>query len=164
MQVKKWPAKWRPFIFSFLFYNSPSFSYNSFVFLIWYLNVKAIVPNTALLWAAMDAALSQGPLLWRHNDMAVIVLQNTRGAPARRSWAVNRLIICWIAICCIVLWNDSIYKVGRKSRLYTLLDIFNKCSGLRPLDTLWNCRLDWCSRLNNSLLNRIICDFKASLL
>ena len=27
--------------------------------------------SMALLWAAMDSSLSQGPLLWRHNDMTV---------------------------------------------------------------------------------------------
>ena len=38
------------------------------------LHVKVIVLGTALLWAA----LSQVPLMWRHNDMAVIVSRNTR--------------------------------------------------------------------------------------
>ena len=37
------------------------------------LNVKAIVLDRALLWAAVDVELSQGPLLWRHNDKTVIV-------------------------------------------------------------------------------------------
>ena len=36
--------------------------------------VKAIVLDMTLLWVI----LSQGPLLWRHNDMAVIVSWNTR--------------------------------------------------------------------------------------
>ena len=48
-----------------------------------YLNVKAIVLDMALLWAAMDAALSQEPLLWRHDDIAIIVSWNKRG-PKRR--------------------------------------------------------------------------------
>ena len=39
-----------------------------------HLNVEAIVLDRALLWAAMDAALSQGPLLWRHNDKTIICL------------------------------------------------------------------------------------------
>ena len=80
----------------------------SLVFLIWYpyaplpyMVVQPIVLGIALLWAAMDSSLSQGPLLWRHNDMTVIVSRNTRGrerdtqkrldnANARRLQTVNR--------------------------------------------------------------------------
>ena len=53
---------------------------------------------------AMDAPLSQSPLLWRHNAMALIVPRNTRGperdayqrpgnANSRRSRAVNPSIV-----------------------------------------------------------------------
>ena len=63
--------------------------------------VQPIVLGMALLWAAMDSSLSQGPLLWRHNNMTVIVSRNTRGrerdtqqsldnANARRLQTVNR--------------------------------------------------------------------------
>ena len=81
----------------------------SLVFLIWYpyaltsvyMVIPPIVLGMALLWAAMDSSLSQGPLLWRHNDMTVIVSRNTRGrerdtqkrldnANARRLQTVNR--------------------------------------------------------------------------
>ena len=66
-----------------------------------YMVVQPIVLGMALLWAAMDSSLSQGPLLWRHNDMTVIVSRNTRGrerdtqqrldnANARRLQTVNR--------------------------------------------------------------------------
>ena len=44
-----------------------------------HLNVKTILLDRELLWAAMDATMSQGPLLWRHNDKTVIVSWNTRG-------------------------------------------------------------------------------------
>ena len=43
-----------------------------------HLKFKAIVRDRALLWAAMDAALSHGPLLWRRNDKTVDVSWNTR--------------------------------------------------------------------------------------
>ena len=43
------------------------------------LKVKAILLDRALLWAAINAALSQGPLLWRHTDKTVIVSWNLRG-------------------------------------------------------------------------------------
>ena len=51
-----------------------------------HLNVKAIVLDRALLWAAMDAALSQGPLLWRHNDKTVIVSWNTLTSLGMSAW------------------------------------------------------------------------------
>ena len=43
-----------------------------------YMVMQPIVLGMALLWAAMDSSLSQGPLLWRQNDMTVIVSWNTR--------------------------------------------------------------------------------------
>ena len=46
-------------------------------------NVKANVLDTASMCAAMDVALSQGLLLWHHNDMVVIVSWNTHGSPGR---------------------------------------------------------------------------------
>ena len=66
-----------------------------------YMALQPIVLGMALLWATMDSSLSQGPLLWRHNDMTVIVSWNTRGrerdtrqrldnANAQRSQTVNR--------------------------------------------------------------------------
>ena len=44
-----------------------------------YMVIQPIVLGMALLWAAMDSSLSQGPVLWRHNDVTVIVSRNTRG-------------------------------------------------------------------------------------
>ena len=66
-----------------------------------YMVILPIVLGVALLWAAMDSPLSQGPLLWRHNDMTVIVSPDTRGrerdtrqrfdnANARRLQTFNR--------------------------------------------------------------------------
>ena len=66
-----------------------------------YMVILPIILAVALLWAAMDFSLSQGPLLWRHNDMTVIVSRNTRGrerdtrqrldnANARRLQTFNR--------------------------------------------------------------------------
>ena len=37
-----------------------------------HLNVKAIVLDRTLLWAYMDAALSQGPLLWLHKTRPLL--------------------------------------------------------------------------------------------
>ena len=72
-----------------------------------YMIILPIVLGVALLWAAMDSPLSQGPLLWRHNDMTVIVSPDTRGrerdtrqcldnANARRLQTFNRSILCRI--------------------------------------------------------------------
>ena len=66
-----------------------------------YMVIQPIVLGMALLWAAMDSSLSQGLVLWRHNDVTVIVSRNTRGrerdtrqrldnANARRLQTVNR--------------------------------------------------------------------------
>ena len=44
-----------------------------------YMLIQHIVLCMGLLWAAVDSSLSQGPLLWRHNDMTVIVSRDTRG-------------------------------------------------------------------------------------
>ena len=42
-------------------------------------NVNGILLDAALLWSAMDAALSQGMLLWCHNEMAIIVSRDMFG-------------------------------------------------------------------------------------
>ena len=66
-----------------------------------YMVILPIVLDKALLWVAMDSPLSQGPLLWRHNDMTVIVSPDTLGrerdtrqrldnANARRLQTFNR--------------------------------------------------------------------------
>ena len=58
----------------------PLFSlYGIHVPLLPYMVIQPIVLGMALLWVAMDSSLSQGPLLWHHNDMTVIVPRNTRG-------------------------------------------------------------------------------------
>ena len=80
---------------------TPTSLYGIHMPLLPYMVIQPIVLGMALLWAAIDSALSQGPLLWRHNDMAVIVSRNTRGRErdtrqrldnvnARRLQTVNR--------------------------------------------------------------------------
>ena len=80
---------------------APTSLYGIHMPLLPYMVIQSIVLGMALLWAAIDSALSQGPLLWRHNDMTVIVSRNTRGrerdtrqrlnnANARRLQTVNR--------------------------------------------------------------------------
>ena len=80
---------------------APTSLYGIHMPLLPYLVIQPIVQGVALLWAAIDSALSQGPLLWRHNDMTVIVSRNTRGrerdtrqrldnANTRRLQTVNR--------------------------------------------------------------------------
>ena len=80
---------------------APTYLYGIHMPLLPYLVIQPIVLGMALLWAAIDSALSQGPLLWCHSDMTVIVSRNTRGrerdtrqrldnANARRLQTVNR--------------------------------------------------------------------------
>ena len=85
---------WYPYSLVFLIYgiHMPLFPH---------MVILPIVLGVALLWAAMDSPLSQGPLLWRHNEMTVIVSPDTRGrerdtrqrldnANARRLQTFNR--------------------------------------------------------------------------
>ena len=58
---------------------APTSVYGIHMPLLPYMVIQPIVLGMALLRAAIDSALSQGPLLWRHNDMTVIVSRNTRG-------------------------------------------------------------------------------------
>ena len=80
---------------------APTSLYGIHMPLLPYMVIQPIVLGMALLWAAIDSALSQGPLLWRHNDKTVIVSRNTRwrerdtrqrlnNANARRLQTVNR--------------------------------------------------------------------------
>ena len=122
-----------------------------------YMVIQPIVLGMALLWVAMDSSLSQGPLLWRHNDMTVIVSRNTRGrerdtqqrldnANARRLQTVNRIdrFFVWFnTICYAFLRNNPIYIEGRNCSFSTVPVLFNKCSGLRPSDTLLSWWLGW---------------------
>ena len=55
-----------------------------------YMVIQPIVLGMALLWVVMDSSLSQGPLLWSHNDMTVIVSRNTRGRE-RDTWLIEGL-------------------------------------------------------------------------
>ena len=86
----------------------------------------------------MGAALPQGPLLWRHND--VVVSRNTRRsewdtgyAYSRPSRASNPLIICrismqFVAYSCEItpcVWFDTI--IG----WIESLGVFHKCSDVR---------------------------------
>ena len=94
-----------------------------------YMVTLPIVLSMALLWAAMDCPLSQGPLLWRHNNMTVIVLPDTRGrerdtrqrldnANARRLQTFNRkFFVEFNTICYAFLRNNLIYIEGRNCRL-----------------------------------------------
>ena len=121
-----------------------------------YMVILPIVVGGALLWAAMDSPLSQGPLLWRHNDMTVIVTPDTRGrerdtrqrldnANARRFYrlSIDKFFVGFNAICYTFLRNNLIYIEGRNCRLSRVPGLFNKCLGLRHSDTLSSRWLGW---------------------
>ena len=66
--------------FSLYGIHMPLFSlYDIHIPLFPYMVIQPIVLGMALLWAAMDSSLSQGPLLWHHYDMTVIVSWNMLG-------------------------------------------------------------------------------------
>ena len=140
-----------------------------------HLKVKAIVLDRALLWAAMEAALSQRLPLWCHNDKTVIVSWNMHGlsgSPGTASvdpQSIN-LLLDFKVICWIFLWNNSIYVIGRNCRLGRVLGIFNKYSinarafGSRtPYRAVGSAGIAMHAQVNN-LWNGMICHSKASLL
>ena len=112
-----------------------------------YMAIQPIVLGMALLWAAMDSPLWQGPLLWRHNDMTVIVSWNTRGrerdtrqrldnANAWRSHTVNRsLDSLWDSMRFVThFWEITPYIL--RDAIVGWVQSLGKCLGLRPSDTL----------------------------
>ena len=106
-----------------------------------YLNVKAIVLDRALLWAAMDVALCQGPLPWRHNYKTFMVSWTTHRPEREPATAITGCqsvdyFLDFKGICCIFPWNNPICIIGRYWRLGAVPEIFNNFLGIRPSDTL----------------------------
>ena len=63
------------------------------------------------------------------------------GTLARRSWTVNRLIICWISKWSVTYFREKtpyiyIYIIERNCRLGRVLGVFNKCFGSLALGHL----------------------------
>ena len=112
-----------------------------------YMVILPIVLGVALLWAAMDSPLSQGPLLRRHNDMTVIVSPDTPGRCTQMHGdyrlSIDKFFVGFNVICYTFLRNNLIYIGGRNCRLSTVPGLFNKCSGLWPSDTLSGRWLGW---------------------
>ena len=118
-------------------------------------NVNVIALVTVLLKAAADATLTQRLLLWRHNDMTVIVSQNTRGpqrgtqqSVRQRIYGDYRLSIDFIFIefqCDLLhyLLNNSIDVSESNCRVGIVFGVFKKCSGFRPSNTSSSWWLDW---------------------
>ena len=116
-----------------------------------YMVIQPIVLGMALLWAAMDSSLSQGPLLWRHNDIRYCFTEYARTwarHPTTRMHgdyrpSIDRFFVGFNAICYAFLRNNPIYIEGRNCSFITVPVLFNKCSGLRPSDTSSSWRLGW---------------------
>ena len=97
-----------------------------------YMVIQPFVLGMALLWAAMDSSLSQGPLLWRHNDMTVIVSRNMRGRERDTQQridkrmhgdyrpSIDRFFVGFNVVCYTFLQNNLIYIEGRNCRLSTV--------------------------------------------
>ena len=108
-----------------------------------FLYVASICPcflmGMPLLWAALDSPLSQGPLLWCHNNMTVIVSRNTRGCERdpdnalttrmHGDYRVSIVIVVFNAICETFLWNNPIYIKGRNCMLSTVPGLLKKMLG-----------------------------------
>ena len=156
---------------------APTSLYGIHMPLLPYMVIQPIVLGMALLWPAIDSALSQGPLLWRHNDMTVIVSRNTRGrerdtrqrldnANARRLHT-DRFFVEFNAICSTFLRNNPICIEGGNCRLSTVLGYSINARAVGPRTPYRVCGLAgdftraWVS---HSLVNHWIYNFKASLL
>ena len=57
--------------------------------------------------------------------------------------SIDRFFVGFNAICYAFLRNNPIYIEGRNCSFSTVPVLFNKCSGLRPSDTLSSWRLGW---------------------
>ena len=86
----------------------------------------------------MDAASSHG----RYCDVTMIRSLLFHGAAIVHRQSINYLVDFKV-ICCIFPWNKSIYIIGHNCRLGSVLGVFNKCSRLRPSDTLSSGWLGW---------------------
>ena len=129
----------------------------SLVFLIWYpYALVSLYGNTAHCSGcdvAMDCyglsiVLRTAIVTSQWYDMTVIVSRNTRRRERdtrqrldkANAWRlqtyIGRFFVWFNAICYTFLRNNLIYIEGRNCRLSTVPGLFNKCSGLRPSDTL----------------------------
>ena len=57
--------------------------------------------------------------------------------------SIDRFFVGFNEICYAFLRNNPIYIEGRNCSFSTVPVLFNKCSGLRPSDTLWSWWLGW---------------------
>ena len=124
-----------------------------------HLNVKAIVLDSALLWAAIDDALSQGTLPWRHSYKTVIVSWTTYGPerdPPRRSRTVNWLVISWISKQFVAYFFEitfSLYLMLLTSSVSCVL-ICHGCWPIRSKSRHWP--WDKCIHFINKLMNTLL--------
>ena len=131
----------------------------SLVFLIWYpYALTSLYGNTAhcsgygLLWTLRchkdrycDVTMIW-PLLF--HGIRVDVSETPNNALTTRMhgdyWpSIDRFFVGFNAICYAFLINNPIYIEGRNCSFSTVPVLFNKCSGLRPSDTLSSWRLGW---------------------
>ena len=134
----------------------------SLVLLIWYpcslfslysnavqhLNGNANVLDRACYWLLWTLHCSKG----RYSDATMIKpllchgirsdLSESPGAAIVDRQSINHLLDFKV-ICCIFPWNNSMYVIKRNRRLGRVLGVINKCSGLRPSDTLSSFWLGW---------------------
>ena len=102
--------------------------------------------DTALLWAANDAALSQGPLLWCHIDIDVLWNMHRPEQEPRHGnhgLSIDDLFVGFHSDLLHISVKYSMYITGHNRRLVTVLGVFNKCSGLWPSDTISSWWLGW---------------------
>ena len=124
----------------FSLYGIPLFSlYGIHMPLLPYMAIQPIVLGMALLWAAMDASLSQGPLLWRHKDrycdvtmiwpllfhgIRADVSETPDNALTTRihgdhRLSIDRFFVGFNAICYTFLGNNPMYIERRNCRFST---------------------------------------------
>ena len=108
----------------FLYMVSVLSCFPDMVMLTKHLNVKAIILDRALLWAVIDAVLSNG--LWRRNEKPLLFngtrtdLSEIPSAAIVDGQSIDSLLDFKV-ICYIFPWNNSIYKIGRSCRLGRVL-------------------------------------------
>ena len=129
--------------FPYMVYAFPCFPY--MVMLPEPLNIKAIVLDMALLWTlnCLKGCYCDITMIrWLLFHGICIDLSGRPSTPIVDCQSINYLLDFKV-ICCVSPLNNSIYIIGCNCRLGRVLGVFNKCSGLRPSDTLSSCKLGW---------------------
>ena len=104
-----------------IWYPFPFFSlYGIHMPLFPYMVIQPIALGMALLWAAMDSLLSQGPLLWHHNDMCKRAFFRV-SSRRMNTLSIHRGLFQYKSNGGIIHNTHTITRLPQRIRLYSLV-------------------------------------------